>query len=80
MTIRSPSSSTWTSGDAMCGVVISFWMSCESLAPRRASHSATISGVTSGGSVRKWECSICRLPGPWIDHGPSSSSAYASRM
>ena len=75
MTIRWFSSSTCTSGDAMWVAVISFWMSWESFRPRRSSHSATISGVTSGGSTRKWESSICRLPGTWTDHGPSRSSA-----
>ncbi len=76
MTIRRPSASTCTSGEAMCGVVTSVSRSCEiRTPPRRAARRASSSGETSGGSVRKCESSIRRLPGGWIRQGPRRSSA-----
>ena len=83
MTMRRAAASTWTSGEAMCGVVASNRPSCDIGTPRRscdARSRAATSGATSGGSVRKCESAICRLPGGWIVHGPSRSSAYANRM
>ena len=42
---------------------------------RAAVIRSTSSSEISGGSVRNCESAICRLPGGWICHGPSRSSA-----
>ena len=80
ITMRRFASSTWTSGEAMCGAVNSLSMECGSWLPpyvaaRRALALSSASGSTGGGSLGKWESPICRLPGGCTFHGPSRLSA-----